>query len=618
MSDVLFPYYERELVYIRQLAEEFAKKHPAAAGRLMLEPNRSGDPHVERLIESFAFLAGRVHRKLDDEFPELTDALLHVLYPHYLAPIPSLGVVQFALDEAQTQLPQGFTIPRGSTLLSQAVGDLRCKFRTAYPVTLWPLECARAQWQTPPFTSGLSPPPRTAAALRLTFRMLGPLTVGQLDLDWLRLCLYGDNYAVAFLYELLSNHATQVLYRAADAPEPRRSVARPAAEVVRPVGFEPDEALLPYPPQAHPAYRLLTEFFAFPQKFHFLDLGGWRQAGPLADQQVEVVIFLNRTVKGLETMVEAANFRLGATPIVNLFEQVAEPVTLTQARHEYKILPDVHFPTGKEVYSIDTVTSSNPRTGVTVEYQPFYSLRHGQTRERTNSFWYASRRSSLREHDRGTDVYLVLVDRSYNPRLPAEDVLVVRTTCTNRDIPGQLQALGQDVAFELELAAPLAGISALHSPTPTLRPPLRRGAHWALLSHLSLNHLSLGDPLEGREALQELLRLYDFSDPLVGQQQLSEVTQQLIEGITALRTRRVTARTSGGPGGGLARGLEITLELDEQKYLATGMYLFGAVLERFFGLYTSINSFTQLQVRTQQREGIIARWPPRAGERPLV
>src|SRR6516164_3155927 len=110
MSDVLYPYFERELTFIRQFAQEFASQYPAAAGRLLLEPNQSRDPHVERLIESFALLAGRIHHKLDDEFPELTDALLGILYPHYLAPIPSMAVLQFELDPEQSQLPNGFLI----------------------------------------------------------------------------------------------------------------------------------------------------------------------------------------------------------------------------------------------------------------------------------------------------------------------------------------------------------------------------------------------------------------------------------------------------------------------------------------------------------------------------
>src|ERR1700691_3201529 len=116
MSEALYPYYERELTFIRHMAQEFAKQYPASAGRLLLEPNRSGDPHVERMIESFALLAGRIHHKLDDEFPELTEALLGVLYPHYLAPVPSMSIVEFVLDPTRGPLPDGFHIKRGSRL----------------------------------------------------------------------------------------------------------------------------------------------------------------------------------------------------------------------------------------------------------------------------------------------------------------------------------------------------------------------------------------------------------------------------------------------------------------------------------------------------------------------
>ena len=171
MTQSLFPYYERELIFIRQFAQEFAERYPAAAGRLLLEPNRSGDPHVERLIESFALLAGRIHHKLDDEFPELTESLLSVLYPHYLAPVPSMAVVQFDLDATRGPLPDGFPIPSGSRLQTARVGNTPCRFRTGYPVTLWPIELTSAALQSPPFPREYEPPRRTAAALPLAIRM---------------------------------------------------------------------------------------------------------------------------------------------------------------------------------------------------------------------------------------------------------------------------------------------------------------------------------------------------------------------------------------------------------------------------------------------------------------
>jgi type VI secretion system protein ImpG len=384
------------------------------------------------------------------------------------------------------------------------------------------------------------------------------------------------------------------------------------------VGFDQTEGLLPYPNQAFLGYRLLTEFFTFPSKFLFLDLGGWRQvcqAGFLT--KVEVVLFLNRTVASLEQGVDAQTFRLGCTPVINLFEQTAEPIALTQSRFEYRVKPDVAHPRGLEVYAVDAVTSTDPVTGTTTDYQPFYSFRHGTNRDNQKAFWYASRRPSFRENDRGTEVYLNLVDLDFNPRLPAEAVLVVRTTCTNRDLPSQLQRPGPELRFELEAAAPLAGIRCLRSPTLPLRPPLRRGAHWRLVSHLCLNHLSVTDPGDGRVALQEILRLYDFSDPEAGQQ-LAAVNRQLIDGILAVTSRRVVGRTGTPTSSGFCRGMEVTIEFDEQKYIGTGVFLFACVLERFLGLYASINSFSQLVAKTKQGEGYIKKWPPRAAEHQLL
>src|SRR5438132_13878698 len=245
MSDTLFPYYERELLFIRQLAQEFAKQNPAAAGRLLLEPNRSIDPHVERLIEAFALLAGRIHHKLDDEFPELTDALLGVLYPHYLAPIPSMAVVQFDLDASRAQLPSGFLIDRHSRLHTRPVGDLPCRFRTAYPVTLWPIALTGARVQPPPFP-GLKPPVKTAAVLRLELACQGEMQFADLSLDRLRFYLSGDSQVIANLYEALFNHVLQVMIRPLEKSAAPAPLVLEPAECLYPVGFERHEGFLPY------------------------------------------------------------------------------------------------------------------------------------------------------------------------------------------------------------------------------------------------------------------------------------------------------------------------------------------------------------------------------------
>jgi type VI secretion system protein ImpG len=290
-------------------------------------------------------------------------------------------------------------------------------------------------------------------------------------------------------------------------------------------------------------------------------------------------------------------------------------------RHEYPVIPDVGHRMGLEIYSIDAVTHTDATVGQVTEYQPFYSYRHGSDRENQKSFWYARRRPSFEESDRGTEVYLSFVNLDFRPEVPEEPVVVVHTTCTNRDLPGQLQQMGERLYLELEAAAPHSAIHCIHSPTRPLRPPLHKSAHWRLLSHLNLNHLSLtsseADPGEGLQAFQEILRLYDFSDPQVDPR-LAAVTRQLIEGITELKSRPIVERVRGLTASGFCRGLEVALELDDQKYVGTGTFLFACVLERFLGLYVSMNSFTKLKARTKQGEGYFKTWAPRAGEIQLL
>lgn len=611
----LFPYYERELTFLRQMAAEFARAHPAAAGRLLLEPTRSADPHVERLIESFALLAARVHHKIDDEFPELTDGLLSVLYPHYLAPMPSCAVIQFTVDAGRGPLPNGFVIPRHSRIVTQPVKDTVCRYQTCYPTTLWPVKVASAKLVSPPFPPGLTPPPQTASALVLRLETLTGEPFSNLAMDRLRVHLYGPAFMTGGLYELLFGQALQVLVRAPDARTPT-AVRLDPAKVIRPVGFDADEGLVPYPPQSFVGYRLLSEFFAFPAKFFFADFVGLTaNRAVAAGNALEVVVFFDRAVPTLEGAVDAGSLRLGCTPVVNLFEQTAEPIPLTRTKHQYRIVPDVARPHGCEVFSVEGVTGTDLTTGTRTEYRPFYSIRHAP--DAPQAYWYSTRVPATDGDDRGTEVDLSLVDLDFRPLAPDDGTLVVRTLCTNRDLPARLQRFGDAMTLGLEGAAPVSGVRAIRSPTLPLRPPPRRGRFWRLISHLNLNYLSLTDPTDGGEALREILRLYDAADPAVDPQQAAAV-RQLIDGVTGVSCRRVPGRVPGA-GGGVVRGVEVAVEFDPAKYVDTGgPYLFAAVLERFFGLYASINSFTRMVAKTRHGEGVHRKWPPRAGDQALI
>jgi type VI secretion system protein ImpG len=604
MPDDLLTYYERELTFMRQMGAEFAAKYPKIAGRLLLEADKSEDPHVERLIQAFAFLAARVHHKIDDEFPEITDALLGVLYPHYLAPVPSMSVVQFVLDPDQGKLTSGHRIEKGVMLYSQPVNDTPCRFRTCYPVTLWPLEVVSARFDEPDRESRH---PEAVAVIRLQLRCQGGVTFAGLELDRLRFFLQGESQLAYALYELLLNNTCQVQLRPTEKSSDRKPVLLPPG-CLHAVGFGPDEGMLPYTPRSFLGYRLLQEYFAFPEKFLFFDvceLDRAARAGFTGD--MEIFFCLDRPAR-LEQPINAGTFRLGCAPIVNLFEQIVEPIRLNHAQTEYRVIPDVRRQTAMEVHTIDAVTSSSPHLQELLPVQPFYSFKHAADHEQSEAFWHVTRRPSQKKGDEGTEVYLSLVDFNFQPTLSAADTLTVHATCTNRDLPGRLPFGGERGDFELEGAAPLSRIRCLRKPTETARPPLRRGAQWRLISHLSLNYLSICEG--GREALQEILKLYDSSD--------SAVIRQQITGITNVTSRRVVGRPASMPWNGFCRGTEVTIQFDEGKYVGSGVFLFASVLEKFLGLYASLNSFVQLVATTQQREEPLKRWPPRAGEQILL
>ena len=612
MSDELLPYYNRELAFIRRLGAEFAEAHPKIAGRLRLTSDVAEDPHVERLIEAFAYLNARTRHKLEDDFPEITDAMLGVLYPHYLAPIPSMAVVQFVLDRGQGDLTGGYTIPREASIETDPIDGQPCRFRTCYPSTLWPIELTSAGMAGRPLAA--PPAPRASeavAVLRLQLKCFAEeMTFSKLSIDSLRFFLKGQAQHVFALYELIFNNTLGVAL--ASSPGDKEPVLLDT-QCIRPVGFQREEGMLPYPARSFLGYRLLSEYFVFPQKFLFFDLAGLdRGVLQKAGNTLEIYFYLDRSTVDLEQNVTGDMFQLGCAPIVNLFRQRAEPTSLGHTETEYRVVPDSRRPLANEVYSIDRVTATSP-DNQQVEHQPFYSFKHASDRRGQKAFWHATRRPAGQGSvgDRGTEVYLSLVDLGLEPSAPADWTLDVETTCLNRDLPHRLPFGEGQPNLRLSKGAPLSRIECLTGrPTPTFRPALKHGARWRLISHLSLNHLSLADHEEGADALREILKLYDFAD--------SAETRSMIDGIQSVRSRRVVGRAGGDVRGGFCRGVEVAVHFDEQRFAGSGVYLFACVLERFLGLYCSVNSFSKLVATTSQREGELRRWPPRAGETVLL
>jgi type VI secretion system protein ImpG len=629
MRDELLGYYERELIFLRRMGADFARKYPKIASRLLLDEEKIEDPHVERMVEAFAFLSARIGLKLDDELPEITEAFLNLLYPHYLAPIPSMAIAELTFGQPNEKLSTIQYLPSGTQFSSRPVDGTPCRFRSAYDVSLVPVAVQSAALESPAPKDGRGM--YSESVIRLSMRCHGGANLHEMKAadpqakaDSLRFYLDGDPQLVYPLYEIIFNHAEYVEFVPKEAPldgsmtmftnvrtaapDPIRI---PAAEALKPVGFAESEAMLPFSKRSFSGYRLLTEYFSFPYKFLFVDIHGLDRAIEAQfGSDFDIVIHLKDIVPPIAP-ITADTFRLSCTPIINLFSRLCDPVYVSQKKFEYQILPDVHRQSATEIYSIDEVFSTDPRTNAHREFSPFYSMRHAYGEQMEKSFWYGSRKASQRPDDDGTEMFVTLVDSNFNPRVPAIEVLNVRATCSNRDLPGKLAFGGADSDFVIEGTALVSRIRCLTKPTDTIRPPQRRSLQWRLISHLNLNYLSLvngesGTPL----ALQEILQLYNFND--------SSVTRKQILGIVGIETRKLVRRMGDQIGAGFVRGFETTLTFDEEQYVGSGMYLFAQVLERFLGLYSSLNSFNQLVVRTTQREETVKIFPPRAGEQELI
>jgi type VI secretion system protein ImpG len=485
---------------------------------------------------------------------------------------------------------------------------------------LWPLSVAAARYQTTPFGREIPPPNEAAhakAVVRIQLRAGGGMSLSNLEISKLRFYLGGEPALAHRMYELLFDHLVGVSLQAGgDKDSPRIDLGR---RCLAPVGFGRDEGLLPYDRRSFLGYRLLTEYFAFPKKFMFFDLTGLeRLNGAGFGEEAELCLFFDRAERAPEPRVGPENFRLGCAPIVNLFSMDEIRLPLSQTRAEYQVIADtrLHQQGAVEVYSIDNVQSTNVQTGETRVYQPFYSFKHETDPEAQAAYWLARRRPSLRRDDRGAEVYLSFVDLAFRPTEPAADVITLRATCTNRDLPAARLASGADWQFDLQEQAPLRdrgqGVITVDSPTAPIRLDNDR-LRWRLISHLSLNHLSITDDQDGAQALREILRLYEFAE--------SPTNVQHIEGIERVTSHRRVAplgRDSQGPGFG--RGVEIEIEFDHEKFAGASAFLFGCVLERFLGLSASLNSVTRLVANFRQPGGEMRKkeWEWRTGDQTVL
>lgn len=600
----LLPYYERELTYLRRLSHEFAERYPKVAGRLLLSGETCDDPHIERLIESFALLAGRIHRKLDDEYPEFTDALLQVVFPQFLRPFPSISIAHFDMGAAPLQSAAHLAIPRHTRLNTRPVKGVACRFRTAYEVNLLPLQIVSAGFEQLVDTSGLSPATASSslAAIRLTLAALPECpTLDSLLRKPVRVFLNGEPGVVAAVRQALFGRVAGIWI--AD-PVGASKVELPL-DVLQPVGFDEQDALLDEDARFHRAYQLLLEYFAFPEKFNFidLDLSGAAAGLPPGQREIDIRIGLAKGV-GLDAQAHLLdrlgkdNFLLCCTPVVNLFPRSAEPIRLTETTSAYPVIIDNRHPKAFEIFALRRVFRVHGVDDKVEEFKPFYSIRHGESHDGPARYWHASYPES-----RDDFMELVLVDSALQPERVGHSTLSIDLSCTNRDLPSQLPfgLLDGDLFADGDL--PVRTVRMLRRPTPSYRFPNGRGAQWRFISQLSLNHLSLDS--SGLDALKEILALYDIAG--------SAANRQQIDGLVDISQRSTVTRIAGNPYPVMVRGIEILLTVDETCYAGIGLYMFAQILDRFFGLYVHTNSFIRLLVISQQTGQELIKCLPRCG-----
>ncbi|HEV7372442.1 type VI secretion system baseplate subunit TssF [Arenibaculum sp.] len=599
--DDLLEYYQRELLYLRNQGAEFAARYPKIANRLELSADESPDPHVERLIESFAFLTGRIQRNLDADFPEIPSALLEVLYPQLVAPVPSMAIVQFDVDPDQARAVAGFTIPDDVPLFAEADHGLTCRFQTCYPVELWPIEVVSAALLDPAAFGFLEDRPDVGSVLRLRVSCLGNLTFADVTPERLRFHIDADTMLGGTLYEMLFNQTRGVAVMGVGEKAPGRLLP---ADAIQAVGFAPDDDVLPYPRHAHHGYRLIQEYFAFPEKFLYFDVVG---LGGLGSRREADLLFLLGPGTRRRLPMDRAAFRLNCVPVINLFPKTSEPVRLDQTQVEYRLLPDSRWERSTEIHSIVKVSATSAFEDDSRLFRPYFSYDHQSALTGQRAFWIARRRQTQRADMGGTDMFLAFRDLDFRPTRPPTHMVFAHTLCTNR---GLAQQIPPGARFQIEVDAPVRSIVCLNKPTDEVMPPMRGDTLWRLVSNLSLNHLSLSEGRDGLAALHEILTLYAGPGGATAAQQIA--------GVRGLSSRRVVRRIGNEAWRGFCRGWEVTLDFDESLYAGSNPFLLAAVLDRFIGLYASLESFTQLVITSRQRDGIWKTWPPRAGERVVL
>lgn len=598
-----FEYFQREMAYLRHEGGLFAGSFPKVAGRLDFSNVESADPHVERLLQSFSFLTARLQRDVEDLFPRISTALLETLYPQFIAPLPSYTITKFETCGQKGKLMGRFRVNKGTQLYVHGMDGDICRFQTCSDLDIYPIKVESIDivptFDLPKKAGHFS----THRVLRLHLKSVAG-AVSELDLGKLRFHIVGNPILQNKVYEalFLRDPSTAVSYG------PRATPTRytlPLPHLTTAVGFEDDEAVMPYPDHGHPGYRLLQEYFAYPQKFMFFDV----DASNFRSDEKEFTLYIEiADAVALEDKdFDVSSIQLGCVPIVNLFKKVSEPIRITHKTVDYRLVADQRREDTMEVHSVQRVLGSREGERDPIEYAPYFSYTHAEKEKQQALFWHARRSYSDNSQYPGNETYLSFVDYEFNVTLPADHSVYAEILCTNRSLARSLTA---GTELQSDQSIPVERMYCLDRPTEQHYLNRESLSQWRLISHLALGHLSLSDEEVNLKMLKELVSQYgDFED--------GNVVPELSI-MRRFEAKRVTRRLGYDAWRGFVHGTKFTLTMADAISRDTRVFLFSQVLNHVLPQFASVNSFSELEVQRINAKGISKLWQPRSGNKALA
>jgi type VI secretion system protein ImpG len=489
--------------------------------------------------------------------------------------------MSFSCNDKQSQ---SSTIPSGSFFPSRQVDGIELTYGTCFDTMVHPMTITDVVY---------SEKPAAFPEITLSLKMNGT-SAEFLNFDSLRLFLGNSFRDAADLYQALMTNLNCVTLRYRETLE---FVFLPDA--LKAGGFGDEEKLVPYPSNSFPGYRLLQEYFQFPEKFLFIDLSGWEAWSDRSNVETFDLVFQLTKPLANPLRINKKSLVAGVTPAVNIFPKSASPVSLDHTLAEYHISPSDGMPSQYQIYSVDRISGYSTGTGKDLVFQPFYrcssSGNHPVYDEKI-------KKSPIRE----AVEYYISVAYTKDGKLPDCNTLSIDLSCTNAFLPEWLSK--GDISNRDDVTTEGILFENISKPTIPSLPSLGSNALWRLLSLLSLNTQSLADV----DSIKTLLKLFVMED--TRDKKRLRATEKRIDGILHVDTAHEERIVHGIP----MRGMKINVKAASDHFAGQGdLYLFGTVLSRFFSLYASMNTFTRLTI-TDTTTGDSFSWAARIGNQLLI